>query len=232
MIEVIAFDADDTLWHNEHFYSNTKKKFEGLLSRYPGSDRAGELLEQLEEKNIAYYGYGIKSFTLSMVEAAIEVSQNNISGEDIRMILDYSKEMLDEDVHLMDGIEETLRQLAEDFQLMIITKGDLFEQYRKVKRSGIANYFMYIEVVAEKTVNVYRDLLNRYRFEPNQFLMVGNSLRSDIQPLIQLGAHAIYIPYPTTWAHEYNLDEELDHSKYIEVDNIKNIVYEVRRLTR
>ncbi len=232
MIEVIAFDADDTLWHNEHFYSNTKKKFEGLLSKYPGSDHAGELLEQLEEKNIAYYGYGIKSFTLSMVEAAIEVSQNNISGEDIRMILEYSKEMLDEDLHLMDGIEETLRQLSEDFQLMIITKGDLFEQYRKVQRSGIADYFTYIEVVAEKTVNVYRDLLIRYRIDPNQFLMVGNSLRSDIQPLIQLGAHAIYVPYPTTWSHEYNLDEELDRSQFIEVDNIKNIVDEVERLTR
>ena len=224
MIEIIAFDADDTLWHNEHFYSETKKKFEKIISKYTGNDRRVDYLDKLEEKNIAYYGYGIKSFTLSMIEAAIEMTAGNISGKDIHLILQLSKEMLDQELLLLDGVEETLSTLSERVPLMIITKGDLFEQHRKVLRSGIADYFEYIEVVAEKTVDVYRALMHRYRITPEHFLMIGNSLRSDIQPLVQLGAQAVYVPYATTWAHEFKLEEQLESHQYFEVARIDEVI--------
>ena len=224
MLEIIAFDADDTLWHNEHLYSGTKQKFEEIVSQYKCTENISDTLDELEERNIHNYGYGIKSFTLSMIEAGIVLTNGNISGMDINKILRLSREMMDAEVQIVEGVQETLAELSLEYPLMIITKGDLFEQYRKAMRSGIADYFDYIEVVAEKTIKVYKDLLKKYKIEPVQFMMIGNSLRSDIQPLVRLGAQAIYIPYSTTWEHENEVDEILNKDEYHEVGNVGQVV--------
>jgi len=230
MLDVIAFDADDTLWHNEHLYSDTKQDFEKIVSQYNGTKNIGETLDELEEHNIDNYGYGIKSFTLSMIEAGISLTDGNISGKDINQILELSKKMLDAKPQIIEGVQETLAELSSEYLLMVITKGDLFEQYRKTMRSGLADYFDYIEVVAEKTIKVYKDLLEKFNIEPAQFLMIGNSLRSDIQPLIRLGAQAIYIPYPTTWEHENKMDEILNKDEYHQVGNISQVASLIRNM--
>ena len=224
MIPVIAFDADDTLWHNEHFYSNTKQKFIDLLTKYQNDDHISDTLDELEEKNIRYYGYGIKSFTLSMIEASIQLTNGEIRGDDVNKIIDFSKEMMEEELQLLEGVKETLDALFSKFPLMMITKGDLFEQHRKIARSGIDHYFDIIEVVADKNFEIYRNLLKTHNINPARFLMIGNSLRSDIHPVVKLGANAVYVPYQNTWSHENQLEEKLDQKDYFVVEQIYQVV--------
>jgi putative hydrolase of the HAD superfamily len=224
MIPVIAFDADDTLWHNEHFYSNTKQKFIDLLSNYKNNDHVSDILDELEVENIRYYGYGIKSFALSMIEAAIQMTNGEVRGEDIDKIIGFSKEMMDEELQLLDGVQETLDALYSNYPLMMITKGDLFEQHQKIARSGIDHFFDVIEVVADKNIEVYRSLLKTHKINPSEFLMIGNSLRSDIHPVVRLGAKAVYVPYQNTWSHENQLEETLDQDDYYVVEQINQVV--------
>ena len=201
-IEVIAFDADDTLWHNERYYVEAQIRFTQLLSHYHKPEWINERLYQTETDNIQHFGYGIKAFALSMIETAVELTEGRISGKDIQVLIDLAKEMLGAAVQLLDHIAETIPQLAKDYRLMVITKGDLLDQETKIARSGLGQYFQYIEVVSQKNQTSYERILKRYSITPERFLMIGNSLRSDILPILELGGNAVYIPYETTWLHE------------------------------
>lgn len=223
MIDIIAFDADDTLWHNEHLYHQSKDKFAQILSDYTTPQVASRKLDQAEVRNIDSYGYGIKSFTLSMIETAVEVSNGQVAGEVIDQLITLSKDMLSANVELFDGVQETLARLSPRFDLLLITKGDLHEQERKIERSGIAQYFRYTEVVSEKTEATYRKILGLYHINPRKFLMVGNSLRSDILPVIRIGGRGVYIPYEQTWFHEQPNQEELAGVEYAQLEHFSQL---------
>lgn len=218
MFDVIAFDADDTLWPNEHLYIMKRDQFIEMLRPYADPHHIGDTLDQTEIANLHYYGYGIKSFALSMVETAVHLTNGRVSGETIQAILQFSKEMRDHPVQLFDGVTAVLDTLQPHYRLMIITKGDLFEQESKIARSGIADRFQYIEVVSEKEAETYDALLHKYGIAPSRFLMVGNSVRSDILPVVAIGGTAVHIPHTSTWAHE--LVPQADRSGYTELAHI------------
>jgi putative hydrolase of the HAD superfamily len=223
MINIITFDADDTLWHNEHLYYQAKTTLPKILAGYDEPDAIREKLDIIEVHNIKYYGYGIKSFTLSMLEVAADISQGNATGEEISEIIAIAKSMLTAPVELIDGTEETVRQLSNSYDLMLITKGDLFEQERKISISGIAEYFRYLEVVGEKSEKTYQALLEKYNLNPAGFLMVGNSLRSDILPVLKIGGQAVYIPNETTWFHEHAGEDEVGEHKFGELEHLSQL---------
>ncbi|MFL1895171.1 HAD family hydrolase [Aquimarina sp. 2-A2] len=212
-IKVIAFDADDTLWVNEPLFRKAEDEFCELLQAYLPKDEANKLLFEVEMKNLPLYGYGIKPFTLSLIEAAIEISNNNTPIALIQKIIAKGKEMLDEPVELIDGIEDTLKQLNGDYKLVMATKGDLLDQERKLIKSGLESYFHHIEIVSDKTEKQYTKLVKHLDVAPNEFLMIGNSLKSDVLPVLNIGAHAIHIPFHTTWIHEM-VEEEVKHPNF------------------
>ncbi len=220
MIEMIAFDADDTLWHNETLYSAAQVTFQELLAPYEPDDGVLDELYKTEMANLPHFGYGIKSFTLSMIETGIRVSGGEIGSSEIHAIIEMAKEMKQAPVRLLDHVEEVIRLLAKSYRLMLITKGDLLDQERKIHRSGLAPYFSQVEVVTDKTDKVYREVLDRHGIPPERFVMVGNSLRSDILPVVSLGAHAVYIPYHLTWAHETVLAQPGEAQGYVELEHI------------
>lgn len=200
--DVIAFDADDTLWHNERLYVNAQIKFKALLTRYHDPDWIDAQLYQAEQRNLPHFGYGIKAFALSMIETAVELTEGRITGHEIRAIIDMAREMIAAEVELLEHAAETVARLADGYTLMLVTKGDLRDQEAKIARSGLAPYFRFVEIVSEKNPESYTGLLARHTIAPGRFLMVGNSLRSDILPVLAVGASAVFIPYQLTWAHE------------------------------
>lgn len=220
MIDIIAFDGDDTLWHNETIYARAEKRFQELLAPYGGDDGAVDALFETEMANLPTYGYGLKSFALSMIETAIRVTSGRIAGRDILQIIDLVKEMKQIPVQLLDGVAEVIPALSASHTLMIVTKGDLFDQETKVARSGLAPYFAHVEIVADKKADVYRALLAKHQIEPQRFLMVGNSLRSDVLPVLEVGAHAVHIPYHVTWAHEAVTLQPGEAGGYVELEHI------------
>jgi putative hydrolase of the HAD superfamily len=218
--DVIAFDADDTLWQNEHLYARSQARLVELLSQYHPAEWIHERLYQTEMRNLEHFGYGIKAFALSMVETAIELTEGRISGGDLQILVDLAKEMLHAKIEVMAHVTETLDLLMDKYPLMIITKGDLFEQENKIARSGLQDRFHYIEIVSTKTVSIYKSLLERYSIQPRRFLMVGNSLRSDILPLLELGAYAVYIPNEQTWQHENSEPPSSELNGFYQIENI------------
>lgn len=216
----LAFDADDTLWHNENHYLQAGEGFVKLLSSYQNPEHARRVLESTEIRNVARYGYGIKSYTLSMIEAAVDLTAGRISGREIGQILDIGRQMLSAEVVLLDRVQEVLAELAGDRDLMLITKGDLLEQATKLERSGLASFFHQVEVVSEKTVASYRRLLGRRGISPDRFMMVGNSLRSDILPVVKVGGRAVYIPYQLSWSYEADIGDELPENSYFELEHL------------
>jgi len=201
--DLIAFDADDTLWHNERLYERTQAGLADLLAPYGiGSKALDERLLLTESRNIGLFGYGIKSFTLSMIEAAVDLTGGTVSGKDVLAILFLAKAQLNAPVELLDHVTETISKLAPHHRMMIITKGDLLDQEAKLTRSGLGEFFKDIEVVSDKTVESYARLFKNHGLEPEHVLMVGDSLRSDILPVLELGGTAVYIPYQVTWQHE------------------------------
>jgi putative hydrolase of the HAD superfamily len=220
MFDLIAFDADDTLWHSESLYSEAQDKFEQLLAPYHSAGHVGQQLHQTEMRNLQYYGYGIKGFALSLIETAIELSQGRISGGEIQEVIDLAKDMLTAEVQLLDHAQETVTRLAASYPLMMITKGDLFDQEAKIARSGLRQYFRYIEIVSDKTHEGYATLLARYHLKPSRFLMVGNSLRSDILPVVALGGWAVHIPYHIAWAHENVPPPQGNQKRYFELEHL------------
>ena len=201
-IEVIAFDADDTLWVNETYFREAEQRFAKLLSVYETENKIDQELFKTEMKNLQVYGYGVKGFVLSMIETALELSNFKIAPAIIEEILSIGKEMLEKPIELLDGVEETLKTLAPKYKLILATKGDLLDQERKLEKSKLIDYFHHIEVLSEKKPENYKKLLAHLEIPPSKFLMIGNSLKSDILPLLEIGSSAIHIPFHTTWAHE------------------------------
>jgi putative hydrolase of the HAD superfamily len=220
MIDVIAFDADDTLWHNERLFAKTHGKFKQLLAHYCDPQKVQEQLDETEQRNLRYFGYGIKGFTLSMVETAIELTDGRIRGREIQEIITFAKEMLTTPIQLFDHVESVLATLVESYLLMLITKGDLLDQETKLARSGLAAYFTHIEIISEKTQASYNAILTKHNIAPKRFLMVGNSLRSDILPVLEIGGHAVYIPYHLTWVHERVPMPDKKPEGYVECEHI------------
>jgi len=223
MIKVIAFDADDTLWHNEAYFQEAEKKFCILLENYlPQHTVARELLHT-EIKNIALYGYGIKAFMLSMIETAIRITDKSIPNESIEKIIEFGQELLSKPVDLMDGVEDVLRQLKGRYRLVMATKGDLLDQERKLRKSGLENYFHHIEIMSEKKEDDFRKLIRHLDIPPDHFAMIGNSLKSDIVPVLNLGGYGFHIPYHVTWAHE-RVETQIEHEKFKVLNSIHELL--------
>jgi putative hydrolase of the HAD superfamily len=212
-IKAIAFDADDTLWVNEPFFRNAEKEFCELMKDYLDEDQCNRLLFEVEMQNLPLYGYGIKPFTLSLIEAAIRFSDGKVPIAAINTLIDRGKAMLQEPIELLDGIKETLQQLNGDYRLIMATKGDLLDQERKLIKSGLEPFFHHIEIVSDKTEVHYQKLVNHLDVRPEEFLMVGNSVKSDILPVLNIGAHAFHIPFHTTWIHE-EVKEPVEHPRF------------------
>lgn len=222
-IKAIAFDADDTLWVNEPYFQATEQKFCGLMEEYlPQQDLSRELLK-VEIANLALYGYGIKGYILSMIEAALKVSENTISTEAIEKIIGFGKELLNEPIELLDDVKEVLEALKGHYRIVVATKGDLLDQERKLKKSGLSHYFHHIEVMSEKKEEDYRKLIRHLDIPPAEFMMIGNSLKSDVIPVLNIGGHAIHVPYHTTWAHEH-VEINLEHENFRHVEYLKEVL--------
>ena len=222
-IKVIAFDADDTLWVNEPYYRKAEEEFCELLKDYMPKETCNRILFDIEMKNLEVYGYGIKPFALSLIEAAITISDNKIPISVVTTLIDRAKKMLHHPIELLDGIEQTLKVLSKKYRLVMATKGDLLDQERKLIKSGLEEYFHHIEIVSDKTPNNYRKLIRQLDIQPDEFLMIGNSMKSDILPVLDVGAYAFHIPYHTTWAHEV-VHEETNHDKYIELNRASELL--------
>jgi len=215
-IKVIAFDADDTLWVNEPYFRTAEKVFCELLKEYVPEEECNQLLYKFEMQNLPLYGYGIKPFVLSLIEAAITISKKQIPLEIVSEIIAIGKEMLQMPVELIDGIEATLAHLSKKYLLVMATKGDLLDQERKLIKSGLEKYFHHIEVMSDKQPENYQKLITHLDITPSQFLMVGNSLKSDVLPVLEIGSYAIHIPFHTTWEHE-KVEEEVMHYNFKEL---------------
>lgn len=220
IFDVIAFDADDTLWHNENVYRDVQSRIIALLAQYHSADWIEQRMFETEVRNIEHYGYGFKGFTLSMIETAIELTEGRISGAEIGQMIEIAREMVRAPVILLPGVEETIAKLSANHDLMLITKGELFEQEAKIIRSGLAERFSKIEIVRTKTAEIYRGLTVKHKLDPQRFLMVGNSMKSDILPVLAIGGHAVHIPYATTWEHEIVPEEELAGKEFLQLSHI------------
>jgi putative hydrolase of the HAD superfamily len=228
MFEMIAFDADDTLWHTEQLYVDVQAQFKALLDHYINTDALMEKFYAVEMRNLDYFGYGVKGFVLSMVETAIELTDGRVTGTDIQRLIDLGKQMLRAEVELLPEAEAAVLALAQTHPLMIITKGDLFDQESKVARSGLGPNFRHVEIVSAKTPAAYAALLARHGLTPERFLMVGNSLKSDVLPVAELGATAVYVPYALTWEHERV--SGADASRFHEIAHLGELPALVARL--
>lgn len=222
MIEILALDADDTLWHNEIIYIRAKQHFCDLLAAYQPAEKILAALDQTELRNLEFYGYGIKGFTLSMIETALAVTGGAVTVGELSQVMGIGRGMLSAPVELMDGVAETLPRLAARWPLMLITKGDVFDQWRKLEHSGLAGHFRYIEIVPDKTTRHYQAVFTKYGIDLRRAVMAGNSLRSDIYPFLELGGRAVYIPYENTWSHENQAPENSSH-RYEQVEKFSDL---------
>lgn len=222
-IKVIAFDADDTLWVNEPYFQNTEKKFCDLLQEFMPQHTLSRELFKIEIDNLPLYGYGVKGYILSMIEAALKVTGNTIPISAIETILQYGKEILNEPIELLDDVEHVLSSLKDRYRLVVATKGDLLDQERKLKKSGLNHYFHHIEIMSEKKEDDYRKLIRHLDIDASEFMMIGNSVKSDILPVLAVGGSAIHVPYHTTWAHE-QVEVTLDHEHFRHVEGIGEVL--------
>lgn len=223
MIRTIAFDADDTLWHNERVFLDAKDKYTSLLARYHGPDWIEERLDRTEARNIRHFGYGVKGFTLSMIETAVELTEGRVTGNEVREIISIARQMLEAPIDILPGVTETVEELSSEYRLMVITKGDLFDQEAKVARSGLGGYFEEVEIVSKKTPEVYGKITERHGIRLDEFVMVGNSLRSDIIPVLDLGSTAVHVPYETEWFHERVEEDVLRRYRIEQIDRIDEL---------
>ena len=222
-LKVIAFDADDTLFVNEPYFQETEQKFCVMMSDYLSKQGLSQELFKIEVDNLHLYGYGIKGYTLSMIEAAMKISNNTLSVEVIAKIIDLGKELLQKPIELLDGVEETLKVLQGKYKLIVATKGDLKDQQRKLHDSGLGIYFHHIEVMADKQEVNYEKLLKRLEIESKEFFMIGNSLKSDVLPVLGIGGYAVHIPFHTTWEHE-KIHHKVDHPNFRTLDKISDVL--------
>jgi putative hydrolase of the HAD superfamily len=222
-IRYVAFDGDDTLWHNETRFQLTQTALRDLLRRHVSDADVDTHLSEVEMRNLGLYGYGVKAFTLSMLETAIQLTDGRIPTSDLEVILGWGKKMLGEPTELLEGVEDALRKVGRNHQLLLITKGDLFDQESKLARSGLAEMFSGVEILSEKNVDTYRSVLRRRQIEPEEFVMVGNSLRSDIAPVVALGGIGVHIPYPLTWSHEQVPEDSIPRAGWHRLPSIAEL---------
>jgi putative hydrolase of the HAD superfamily len=222
-IQVIGFDADDTLWVNEPYYREAEEQFVQLVASYGVNGNIAGSLFETEISNLKLYGYGIKAFMLSLVECAIQLTDGGVSSRDISRIIGIGKSMLERPIELLDDVMPVLEQLAPYYRLIVATKGDLLDQEGKLRRSGISDYFHHIEVMSDKQERHYVQLLKHLDIAPENFLMIGNSLKSDIIPPLELGGWAIYVPYHTTWAHE-EVDRVPVSERFYQVEQLNQVL--------
>jgi putative hydrolase of the HAD superfamily len=222
-IKVIAFDADDTLWINEPYFRETEAEFCQLMESYLPQHTAARELLQTEIKNLSLYGYGIKGFILSMIETALTISSKTIDISAVEKIIEYGKALLARPVEVLDGVPDVLAALKDNYRLVVATKGDLLDQERKLRNSGVLHFFHHVEVMSDKQEGDYRKLLKHLDIKPEQFLMIGNSLKSDVLPVLGIGGHAVHIPFHTTWEHEH-VDIHIDNPNFRQIEHISEIL--------
>ncbi len=223
-IKVVGFDADDTLWVNETYFREAEEEFAELLLEFETKNKIDQELFKREIENLNLYGYGVKSFTLSMVECALELSNYNISNKSIEKIINIGRNMLNKPVEILKDVKLVLKVLSEKYRLILITKGDLLDQERKLEKSGLANYFHHIEVLSNKKEDNYSKLLKHLNINPTEFLMIGNSLKSDVLPLINIKAKAIHVPFHTTWIHEQASEDDIKDKIYTKANTLKEVL--------
>ncbi|MFZ9982097.1 MAG: HAD family hydrolase [Cyclobacteriaceae bacterium] len=221
-VKIIAFDADDTLWENETYFAEAEQRFSELLEDFLPKHTVLRELLHTEISNLPLYGYGIKAFMLSMIETAIRISDKNIPASVIQKTIDIGREMLDKPVVLLEGVEDVLKSLKGRYRLVLATKGDLLDQERKLIKSNLQGYFHHIEIMSEKKEDDYRKLIRRLDIAPEGFMMIGNSLKSDVMPVINVGGYGVHIPFHTTWAHE-KIDVDLKSDRFIVLQNISEV---------
>ena len=223
-IKVIAFDADDTLWTNETYFREAEETFALFLSQYGAKNKIDQELFKTEIKNLEIYGYGVKGFVLSMMECSLELSNYKLPQETIGKILDIGKDMLEKPIELLDGVEKVLQGLQGKYRLIVATKGDLLDQERKLEKSNLLQYFHHVEIMSDKKEKDYLKLVKHLDIAPSQLLMIGNSLKSDVLPLLNINASAIHVPFHTTWVHEEIPEEDQQKLDYITLVNIKELI--------
>ncbi len=222
-IKVIGFDADDTLWENQTYYTETERRLRDLLAQYVDGDTLSAELFATEDRNMSLYGYGVKAHILSVIETAIRVTNGRVSADVLDKILLLGKAQLRKPVELLDGVEETLNALAGKYRLVVVTKGDLLDQEGKLRRSGIGHYFEHVEIMSDKTDHRYALLLKHLGVQPEEFMMIGNSVRSDILPPLRLGCYAVHVPFSTTWAHE-SVDGTVESPRLRTVGSLREVI--------
>ncbi|WP_262690842.1 HAD family hydrolase [Kordiimonas aestuarii] len=221
-LTTIGFDADDTLWENEHFFRLTEERFQELLAGYIKAENVSAHLLEAQRRNLGRYGFGIKGFMLSMVETAIDVTDGHVPASVISKILEAGREMLAHPVHLLPDVQETLERLQRDYRLILITKGDLFDQERKLAQSGLGNMFDGVEIVSNKTAETYDRIFNHYGDGTRQSMMVGNSLRSDVLPAIEVGSWGVFVPHDLTWVIEHAEKPE-DEPRFRQISTLRQL---------
>jgi len=222
-IKVIGFDADDTLWHNEQYFLDAEKQFWELLEDFLPQHASARELMKTEMQNIQLYGYGIKAFTLSMIETAISITDGTITSAGIEKIIGYGKDMLEKPIELIEDVEHVLTELQGKYRLVVVTKGDLLDQQRKLIKSDLEGYFHHIEIVSEKNNAEYLKLTNHLDITPSEFVMIGNSLKSDVLPVLNIGGHGMHVPYHTTWVHE-QINRKIEHEQFYELETIIDVL--------
>jgi putative hydrolase of the HAD superfamily len=230
--DLVGFDGDDTLWHNERLFVAVQEQFKELLAGYLPLDGIDDRLYETEMRNLPQFGYGIKGFALSMIETAVELTGGRVTGTDVHRIIALAKGMMTAEVELLPHVAATVEALAADHELMLVTKGDLRDQERKIERSGLARHFRAVEIVSDKSRDSYDALLKKHGTVPGRFLMVGNSLRSDILPVLAMGGCAVHIPYEFTWTHEVADPPPSGHPCYHAIDDIRCLPDLVQRLEK
>lgn len=222
LLTTIGFDADDTLWQNEQFFRLTQDRFADLLADYVDAEHLSERLLAAEKRNLGHYGFGIKGFTLSMIETALDVTDHKVPGEVIHDILMAGRDMLRHPIELLPGVRETITELAADYRILLVTKGDLLDQERKLAQSGLGEMFDGVEIVSDKTAQVYRRIWDTHADGPERSMMVGNSMKSDVVPAIETGAFGVYVPHEVTWELEH-APKPLAHPRYREITTLSEL---------
>ena len=222
-IKVIAFDADDTLWVNEPYFREAENRFSELLEDFLPHHSVQKELFKTEMDNLAIYGYGVKSFMLSMIETIARITDNSADIKLINKSIELGRELLNKPIELLDGVETVLKQLNGDYRLVMATKGDLLDQERKLIKSGLTKHFHHIEIMSNKKKSDYQKLLKHLDCKPENFLMIGNSIKSDVMPVLKLGGYAIHVPYHTTWAYE-KVNIRINNPKFYEAEFIKDVI--------
>lgn len=222
-IQVIAFDADDTLWVNEPYFQETERNFCALLEDFLPHHSISQELFKTEMQNLSLYGYGVKGFMLSMIETALRVSNNTLNSAIIEKAIQYGKDLIDKPIEMLEGVESVLQSLSTKYKLVVATKGDLLDQERKLKKSGIEHYFHHTEIMSDKQEPDYLKLIKHLDIAPAEFMMIGNSIKSDVLPVLAIGGHGVHVPYHTTWSHEH-VEHQIEHPNFKHIDTISQIL--------